>query len=141
MATLQLETSSGRKIADPSASQVADELGALPNANDGFATLSSGDETYVQTASSESAGFVLEYREGSADRHFKSTSKNLSIDAVTEVFQRYAAGDPSWKSRIVWSRMHANDAGGAPHKATLAVLALAMVVAVLFWALWFAGAV
>ena len=136
MASLQLETSSGRKISDPSASQVGYELVALPSASDSFATLSSGDETYIQTTGSRSAGFVLEYRDGSADSHFKSTSKSLSIDAVTEVFQRFAAGDPSWKSRIVWSRIHDN----ASHKATLAATALATVAAVLFWVFWFARA-
>ena len=140
MTLLQLETSSGRKIADPSASQVGYELGALPNGGDSFATLSSGDMTYVHTNGSRSAGFVLEYRDGSGDSNFTSTRKDLSIDAVTEVFQRYAASDPSWKGRIVWSRIHAYDVGGALHKVTKAAIALAMVGAALFWAFWFAGA-
>ena len=100
---MNLETNTGRKLADPSASQIADELAALPG-GDSFAILSRDELTYVQAAGARTEGFVLEYQTGSIDQHYRSTDSNLPLSTVTDVFQRYAAEDDSWQSRTAWRR-------------------------------------
>ncbi len=100
---VNLETNTGRKLADPSASQIADELAAL-SGGDSFAILSRDELTYVQAAGARTEGFVLEYQMGSIDQHYRSTDSNLPLSTVTDVFQRYAAEDDSWQSRTAWRR-------------------------------------
>ncbi len=100
---MNFETNTGRKIADPSASQIAAELASL-SGGDSFAILSRDDLTYVQAAGTRREGFVLEYQEGSLDQHYRSTENNLHLSTVTDVFQLYGAEDSAWQSRTSWRR-------------------------------------
>jgi hypothetical protein len=99
---VNLETGTGRKLTDPSASQIAEELAALSGGGDSFAVLSRDELTYIQAAGARSEGFVLEYQEGSIDQHYRSTEDNLHLSTVTDVFQLYAVGDSAWRSRATW---------------------------------------
>jgi hypothetical protein len=60
-----------------------------------FAILSSGELTYVQTVWTEN-GFVLEFQEGSTDRHYV-VMHYLSVPKVQDIFCRFLNGDDSWK--------------------------------------------
>lgn len=126
---MKLETGTGRTIVGPSASQIAEELAALPGGTDSFAILSRNPLTYIQTAGSPSEGFVLEYQEGSVGRHYPSVDGNLPLSSVTKAFQLYAAEDAGWRSVVQWEHdgpSHPRD--GFPMVpvvlATLAVLGL-----------------
>lgn len=100
---MYLETGSGLKIDDPSASQIADELASLPGGTDSFAILSQDDDLhYMQTADNPSGGFVLEYHDGSLDQHYRATDNNLPLAVVTNAFQLYAAKDSSWRTVVAW---------------------------------------
>ena len=101
---MDLETGTGGKIANPSASQIAEELAALPGGVDSFAILSRDELTYIQTTGGPSAGFLLEYQEGSLDQHYRSTEETLSLSTITNAFQLYAAEDPSWRPLVTWKR-------------------------------------
>jgi hypothetical protein len=101
---LEFETGSGPKIFEPTSSQIAEELAALPGGIDSFAILSHDEMTYIQAAGGASERFLLEYQEGSIDQHYRSTSNDLSLSTVTEAFSLYASGDPSWKSLATWER-------------------------------------
>ncbi len=101
---MNLETGTGRQLADPSASQIAEELAALSSGGDSFAVLSRDELTYIQAAGARSEGFILEYQAGSIDQHYRSTDSNLPLSTVTDAFQLYAAEDSSWQSRTTWRR-------------------------------------
>ena len=79
-----------------------------------FVILSSAEETYIQTASSDGDGFILEKREGSAQLHFQANRRNglatptsdpviFTFEEVSDAFAAYASGAPmpgylSWAS-------------------------------------------
>ena len=102
---MDFETDAGRKIADPSASQIAAELASLPDGGSfAILSLSRDNLTYVQALGNRTEGFILEYQSGSLDQHYRSTEDNLNLSTVTDVFQLYAAEDSSWQSRTKWQR-------------------------------------
>lgn len=99
---MNLETSAGQKLANPSASQIAEQLATLPAGVGSFAILLRDELTYIETAGAPSEGFILEYQDGSIEEHYRSTEENLPLSTVTNVFQLYAVGDPSWPSLATW---------------------------------------
>lgn len=121
---MQLEIGTGLRIDDPSASQIAHELAALPGGIDSYAILSQDDLTYLQTAGGSSDGFSLEYQEGSIDRHYRSPQNDLPLATVIRAFQLYAAQDSSWRSLVAWERDDLR-----PHASGLAPRVLGIVVA------------
>lgn len=68
------------------------------------ATLGTSDATYLQATGSVRTGFGLDLQEGSLDRRFRTTDRALSLAWVTEAFQRYAAGDLTWRAAVQWER-------------------------------------
>lgn len=99
---MKLETSNFGVIPDPTPAQIAAALVTLPGGHESFAILSVADEVYVQAAGSDSGGFSLEYRDGSEDRHFQAKFSPVPLSTVQDMFERYAGGDDSWRSRVDW---------------------------------------
>ena len=90
--------------AAPDAATIAKVLASLDGGQHVLATLGS-DLTYVQASGSVQSGFALEYQEGALEDHHKSRASDLPLERVTEVFQRYAVGDASWREGIQWDHV------------------------------------
>jgi len=90
---------------DPDPETVAKILASLDGDRQVLATLARSELTYVQVSGSVQTGFVLEYQEGSLDQHHRSRVVNLPLDRVTDVFQRYARGDGSWRQGVHWEHV------------------------------------
>jgi len=90
---------------DPDPATIAKVLASLDGGRHVLATLGHSELTYVQVAGSVQTGFALEYQEGSLDRHYKSRPASLPLETVTEIFQRYARGDGSWRQGVEWEHL------------------------------------
>ncbi len=90
---------------DPDPATIAKVLASLDGGRHVLATLGHSELTYIQVAGSVQTGFALEYQEGSLARHYKGRLANLSLETVTEIFQRYARGDGSWRQGAEWEHL------------------------------------
>lgn len=66
-----------------------------------FAILSAGTpHTYIQCAERDEPPweYVLEYRDGSADRHYAAADRPITLERVLSAFAKYLRGDPSWQN-------------------------------------------
>jgi hypothetical protein len=71
-----------------------------------FVILESGPETYIQTASRDGGGYILEMREGDSERHFHAVRRSgpsseasgsnsiFTFEEVRETFMAYATEAP-----------------------------------------------
>lgn len=98
-ADLELQLGTGPSIDNPSSTQIALELSRLPTDGDGFAVLARRSGEFVQTRR-DAAGFCVEYQD--AGGLFTSKHDPQSLATTTEAFQRFAAGDASWKALLQW---------------------------------------
>ena len=113
---LELATGSGTKISTPSSADIVDVLNSLQGGDDPFAVLTrrtSRGEGFMQTITDDpdpTIGFVLEYQEGSLERHYQAiydaTGHEITLDDVISVFQSYANGDDSWKGKYEWVKVN-----------------------------------
>lgn len=74
-----------------------------------FAILSIDDNTYMQCAEVDEPGqedvqFVLEYQDGSLDRHFQ-VDQPISLDRVLDALAKYLRRDDSWLKDFKWQKM------------------------------------
>lgn len=105
---------SGEDHAGPTTPQVIHD--ALLNLGSGdFVILSTGEEAYIQTASRDGDGFILEKREGSAEQHFQAVRRNgsqtaivdpliFTFDEINDAFAAYASDAPM-PSYLTWTPM------------------------------------
>ncbi|KAB2899230.1 MAG: hypothetical protein F9K31_08120 [Dokdonella sp.] len=141
MISLQFETSDGLTLANPSTEQISEALASLRSGQDSFAILSKGEETYVQVAGSPAEGFILEYRDGSESNHFRAQASLLPLSTIQDIFEKYAQGDATWRSRVTWEPWGSDSQtvtrSGLPFPAIIAVVLVVLVVA---WVAWLAAA-
>jgi hypothetical protein len=99
---MQLTLESGRTIEDPTERDIETLI-----AEEAFAILESRDYVYIQCAVQDDEGeeYVLEYQDGSLDRHFQAVDEPIGRDRVTAAFIKYLRGDPSWLSDFRWEKM------------------------------------
>ena len=95
-------TTHDARFDDPDAATIARVLASLDGDRHVLATLGRSDQSYLQACGSAQAGLALEYQEGSLDRHYTSGATTLPLTTVTDIFQRYAQDDPSWRDRVRW---------------------------------------
>ncbi|HET8579282.1 MAG TPA: hypothetical protein VFO18_19450 [Methylomirabilota bacterium] len=88
----------------PDDATIAKVLASLDGGHNVLATLGSADDTYVQAHGSVRAGFGVDLQEGSLARRFRTKNRALPLAWVTEVFQRYAKGDLSWRQEVEWEK-------------------------------------
>ena len=63
------------------------------------------ENTYVQIAYSvEMNDFVVEYQDGSIDKHFQST-RNLNSAEVLNILVEYSLSSKQWDQNILWQRI------------------------------------
>lgn len=99
-AELRIQTPDGT-IAFPESwlGLVASEL-AEP---DGFVTVDDGrGDSYAQAFNLDGA-LLLEYRDGSPQRHFQAT--DVSLDAVVDGLRQWAAGERAFLADHAWTRL------------------------------------
>src|SRR2546421_5245750 len=72
-----------------------------------FAILSRDTDTYIQCAEQREPpyDFVLEYQDGSIDRHYQAINEPITLDRVISAFLKYLRGDESWWSDFRWEKM------------------------------------
>jgi hypothetical protein len=98
-------TTHDTRIDDPDAATIAKVLSLLDGGLHVLATLAHSELTYLQASGSVSVGFALEHQEGSLDRHYRSRTASLPLEPVTEIFQKYARGDQSWRDGFEWEHV------------------------------------
>ncbi len=96
----RLELADGTILRSPSSWEISESLRSLEPEENNFAILATADEVYIQTATDEIDSWVLEYRDGSADRHFGASVSD--VERIISAFTRYAEGDRSWLEDFQW---------------------------------------
>ncbi len=91
----------GHSIDDPAPAHLERALRGLTPDN-WFAALEDGDEHYVQAALSE-PGHLLEFREGSAEKHWQTRVSD--VDALIGAFVAQAGGDSTWRDGFEWTAL------------------------------------
>ncbi len=99
-------TYSGKnKIENPSDLQIKNGIEDLGNTDDSFAILSKSDMIYIQTSGTKKDGFVLEYQNGSTDKHFHVPGL-LTESEVIKAFILYAKGNDQWERDFAWEKQN-----------------------------------
>jgi hypothetical protein len=99
---MQLELESGRVIAEATEEDILASIDG-----EDFAILSASANTYLQCAEQTEMpfGYVLEYQDGSLDKHFRAVDEPIWLDRILSAFLKYLRGDESWQSDFVWEKM------------------------------------
>lgn len=100
---MELSINDDKTFDDPSADVLQAELPKL--GVDQFAVLHCADEQYIQFYR-HAEGYQLEYRDGSADKHFEIGEEGVSINDIVAAFVGYLEGDENrWKNNYPWVRL------------------------------------
>ncbi|MFO0863897.1 MAG: hypothetical protein U0744_04435 [Gemmataceae bacterium] len=99
---MRLTLESGTTIDDPT----EDDL-LLMIEDEAFVILESRDYTYIQCAltDDDASEYVLEYQDGSLDRHYHAIDEPITLERVTSAFIKYLLGDPTWLTDFKWEKM------------------------------------
>jgi hypothetical protein len=103
---MKFERSDISLINNVSEAEIIAEFNQFGNDNDDFVVLSKNDMNYIQAGLSdfEEEGLILEYQEGSLDKHFHATETNITKDQVLATFLLYLKADASWKEQFSWEK-------------------------------------
>ena len=104
---LCLEASDGSRIFNPTSDEIDLQVRRITRAN-WYAWLERDEGVYVQLGLGPRAGapedrYSLEYRDGSAEQHYRVFVDNLD-DAVV-AFRGFASGDATWRTAHSWTRI------------------------------------
>ncbi|HEX4995294.1 MAG TPA: hypothetical protein VFX87_10010 [Methylomirabilota bacterium] len=117
----------------PDGPTIAKVLASLDGGRNVLATLGTTDATYLQASGSVQTGFGLDLQEGSLKRRFRTRDRALPLPWVTEAFQRYAAGDLSWRGAVEWEQEHVPVVRESWMNSWAAYIALLVAVAAAMW--------
>ena len=103
---MKFERSDICMINNVSEAEIIAEFNKFGEENDDFVVLSKNDMNYIQAAPGdfEGEGLVLEYQDGSLDRHFSASDTNISKELILSVFLAYLKGEDSWKDKFIWEK-------------------------------------
>ena len=121
---------------------IDDTIRSLTGEGDSFAILSRGSEIYMQTSGGPSYGFVLEYRNGSADEHYSCSNFELTADEVIWAFQSYLADDGQWETKLEWQPQvfdYTPDSTGGGLSLGWVGVAIVAIAAFVIWTLFRSG--
>lgn len=96
-----------RTYEEPDADRIRNAIRSL--SIDEFAILERGDQRYVQTYHEDDGTYALEYRAGSADKHYAVEGNVTDVEAVVAAFLGYHAGDESWNEPHEWEKLDFDD--------------------------------
>jgi hypothetical protein len=99
---VRLELESGRTLEAVTEQDLDDSI-----CQEEFAILSRNPSTYIQCAKHfDRAGqYILEYQDGSLQRHYRAGDPALGPDRVLAAFRSYLRGDDGWRSDFRWERV------------------------------------
>ena len=103
---MKFERSDICMINNVSEAEIIAEFNKFGEENDDFVVLSKNDMNYIQAAPGdfEGEGLVLEYQDGSLDRHYSASDTNISKELILSVFLAYLKGEDSWKDKFIWEK-------------------------------------
>ena len=73
-----------------------------------FVILTKGEHFFIQASGEYDGPYIMEYREGDANHHFKCI-QDLSKENVQLAFIKYLEGDDSWKTDFEWKLLEIKD--------------------------------
>lgn len=99
---VELKLESGRVIANASEDDIPSSI-----EGEDFAILGNNPDTYLQCAEQKEPPYqyVLEYQDGSLDRHYQAVDGPITLDRVVAAFLKYLRRDSSWRSDFQWERL------------------------------------
>jgi len=102
---MKLEAEGQRAIVDPQSSQIESAVSLLSRPDRSFLILSRSPTSYIQAAIVGSNRLVLEYRDGSAEKHFRSIRDDYSNGEVVAILDAYGRGEDTWWIENEWRRI------------------------------------
>jgi hypothetical protein len=90
-------------IDNPTSNQIALAISTLNTTDNTFAILESDDMTYIQTGYQNAGEFVLEFQDGSLDKHYQTTVETPY--EVLAAFQGFLESREDWKQTIDWQKI------------------------------------
>ena len=102
---MKLEAEGQRAIVDPQSSQIESAVSLLSLPDRTFLILSRSQTSYIQAAIVGSNRLLLEYRDGSAEKHFRSIRNDYSSGEVVAILEAYRRGEGSWWNEDEWRRI------------------------------------
>ena len=93
----------GKRAQDPFPHNIREAIEAFKGGTNSFAILAKSELTYMQCSGGESAGYSLEYQEGSTDEHYECVDELTEEDAI-KALQSYRIGDESWRTKFHWKK-------------------------------------
>jgi hypothetical protein len=102
---MKLEAEGQRAIADPQSSQIESAVSLLSLPDRNFLILSRSQTSYIQAAIVSSNRLVLEYCDGSAEKHFRSIRDDYSSGEVIAILEAYRRREDSWWNEHDWRRI------------------------------------
>jgi hypothetical protein len=95
----------GQPCDDPSEDEILTLLHGIENGRGNFLIIERltdpTRQTYAQIARNDDGTYVVEYRDGSADRHFGTVAADINI--ANELLTGWALGTDGWHARAEWS--------------------------------------
>ena len=93
----------GKRMADrPTEAYLRNTLRRMESDDNSFAVLSLDENDYIQTAGDSQNGYVLEWCDGEARKHYYCAEDHLTIEDVIHVFTLYLQRNENWKSDVIW---------------------------------------
>ena len=91
---------------NPSDKTIAEYLSSFSDPEDinSFAILQMDDYTYIQCCLVDSKLFMLEYQEGSVDKHFQSVD-DIMLELTIKAFIDYKNGSIDWSIFGQWEKI------------------------------------
>jgi hypothetical protein len=99
---MRLDLEDGTTVVDPSPEQLRDALLGLRVPGNSFAILEQQPGFYMQAVKNEDGSYDLEYRDGSRDKHFKTSSRLMDNIDLIDAFTSYLERDDGWRRRFEW---------------------------------------
>ncbi|MGD1087598.1 MAG: J domain-containing protein [Verrucomicrobiota bacterium] len=93
-------------IENPTVADIRAILSSIGGTQNYFAIIEKDDLTYLQTSNWKNLGYVLEYQDGSLQRHYQSTSL-LTSTHIQQAFEWYLRADNRWLSAFIWTKIDA----------------------------------
>ena len=69
-----------------------------------FIILSQRPQVYIQAAGKEDGPYLLEYREGTDEHHYRAVGE-YPKNFVEQVFRWYLAQDQRWRTEVDWQKL------------------------------------
>jgi hypothetical protein len=100
---VRLEIDGESAVSSPIGSDIRETLLRLSPFGPQWAVLDAKSNYYIQTRAVEDELFVVEYREGGPDLHYRAAGR-APREAVVNAFLDYLASGNRWRTAFEWRR-------------------------------------